>query len=55
MTSDDKDLVVRGAEHALSDIRVERQERADGRYVLYFSWAVSGDVPPEEAEPRDDV
>lgn len=32
---------------AFSSLRVEREMRDDGRYVIYFSW------PEEERPPRD--
>jgi hypothetical protein len=39
---------LRDAQDALSHLMVEREERADGRYVLYFSW-------PEESAADDEA
>jgi hypothetical protein len=39
---EDRDL--RAAEDALAHLNVEREERPDGRYVLYFSWPAEGDA-----------
>ena len=32
-------------------LRLERAERDDGRYVLYYSWSHEGQEAEEQAEP----
>ena len=46
MTSPPDDADIRIAHIALSWLHVEREERPDGRYVLYFRWP-----DPEEPDP----
>jgi hypothetical protein len=42
-----------GDDPILRDLRVERVTRADGRYLLYYSWAAEGgaDAPTDVAPP----
>jgi hypothetical protein len=55
MTPADEDLAVRAAEEALSILEVEREERPDGRHLLYFRWPTTDDPAAVPDGTQNDV